>query len=214
MQRGRVETVSRFAREAEKANWIIRVYENATVLDSTDQEEVDKAIENLRALFEWSVNHSNSVTAVKEKALSAVRMQVQDYLNDHCSLQWRISGNGLTEFLEFNTLLGAMYLQFCWVLREASEVRRCKFCGKPIDKEAKNVSSRGNKKTYRNKQFCNRKCKHDFENEVKREKGAGETSTLSVTPYTKSKLERMASSRGLDVSGLLAEMILAYGDRR
>lgn len=214
LQRGGAEIVSRFAHEARQANWVKRVYENATLLESTDQEEVNKASENLRALFEWSVHHSNSVAEIKEKALGAVRRQIQDYLNDHCSLEWRTSGNGLTEFLEFETLLGAMYLQFSWVLREASDVRPCKFCGKPIDTETINDSSRGNKKTYRNKRFCRRKCKHDFENKVKREKREGEASILSVTPYTRSKLERMASSRGLDVSGLLAEMILAYEDRQ
>jgi hypothetical protein len=196
---GPIESVAAFAREAQEANLMKRTYEAALRLDSLEDQVVVEAFRELQSMFGWSRYSLPSLPECREKAWNAVITQVQRRLDKHCVVRWRRAGNGLVEFLEFKTLLGAMYLQFAWVLRSRADVRRCKHCGKPVE-------------GYKNKQFCNRSCKNTFRNQLNRERRHQEILSLSVPPTIRVEVEELAAARGMDVEALFREMLRSYKD--
>jgi hypothetical protein len=212
---GPEETVAAFVREAEEANWIKRVYEAALRLGEADDTEAVKAVEELRELFGWSVYARISPREAQEKALEAVRQQVQDCLGRHCSVRWRQSGEGFTEFLDFKNVMGAMYLQFAWVLREKAIARRCKYCGKLIPEStgAETGDEKKSRKTHKNKDYCNRTCKDAYRYEQGRRRRGQRDLVLSLPAATREEFERLATIRGLDAETLLAELIRAYKEQ-
>lgn len=181
------ETVAAFAREAKEARWTRELYEATLYLDSADAELVKRGIREARRLFGWPEHRETSAQECKEKALDAIELQVQDRLGDHCVTRFRRAGNGLADFLEYRTVLGAMYLQFAWVLRERANVRRCKRCRERIELEPgarEQKGEAGNKvsKPHKNTEFCSRQCRYDYNNERKRKKRKEANLGLSVEP--------------------------------
>jgi len=66
-------------------------------------------------------------------------------------------------------LLGAMYLQFYWLMTSAGDLSRCKYCGQIIS-YASSIASGGQTRKPRNdKTFCNSRCRHNYhyQNRVK-----------------------------------------------
>ena len=206
---GPKETVAAFIREAKEANWIKRVYEATISIRSTKNEVVKEAIEELRELLDWPTYYQPSPQECEDEALDTIRLGVQSKLDRHCLIRWQRAGNGLLEFLEFKNVLGAMYLQFAWVLREKASVRRCKHCGKPVEGTT-DVEETGGRKTYKNKKFCNRKCKDDYNNERKRKRSEEENPSLSVPLAAKKEMETLATARGMDIDVLFQEMLQIY----
>jgi hypothetical protein len=66
-------------------------------------------------------------------------------------------------------LLGAMYLQFYWLITSAAELARCKECGRIIPHAAPMPGSGRTRKTHKNKEFCNDRCRqrYHYHNRVK-----------------------------------------------
>jgi hypothetical protein len=215
---GPAETISGFAHEAKEANLLKRTYEAALLLDSDDKEVVEGAIRELREIFDSSEYYRPSPSEWKEKALDAVRLQVQNNLDRHCFIRWRRAGDGLVEFLDFRTVVGAMYLQFAWVLRGSSDVRRCRYCGKPVgsrlDGEERQAGEPKKKKTYKNKRFCNDRCRDAYKNERRRRTVGDEPLKISVPSTTREEIERLATVRAISTDALLQEMVRVYKECR
>ncbi len=181
------ESVAAFAREAKEARWTRELYEATLYLDSADDELVKRGIREARRLFGWPEHRETSAQECKEKALDAIELQVRDRLGNHCATRFRRAGNGLADFLEYRTLLGALYLQFAWVLRERANVRRCKWCGEriglePGTREQKGEAGNKVRKPHKNTEFCSRQCRYDYNNERKRKKRKEANLGLSVEP--------------------------------
>ena len=73
-------------------------------------------------------------------------------------------------------LLGAMYLQFYWLITSASALSRCKHCGRIIS-YAPPLPQSGKRKPRKDKVFCDERCRqnHHYHNRVKpaRKRGDG-----------------------------------------
>lgn len=217
MRGGPRETVEAFRREAEEANWVKLLYEAALRTDSKDEDVANQASRDIANLFGWPEGQSYRPQECKDRAIRAVEDKIQEVLGNHCTVRWRRAGNGLVEFPEFRTLLGAMYFQFAWVLRERAHTRRCKFCRKPIgiDPKPKELEDEPRtRKTYKNKEFCGRSCKNDYANERRRERSVQPAASVSVAASTGEEIKALAAKRGLRVDEFLEEMTRVYKDHR
>lgn len=201
---GQIETVAAFRREAEEAHWIKRLYEASLRIDDKNNKRAEQAARDIRELFEWSKSYDPLPQECKERAQRAVEEKIQEILGQHCQLEWRRAGNGLVEFPRFRTMLGAIYLQFSWLLRERANLKRCRFCGKPIPTE----------KHYRNREFCpSTLCKDSYFNWKKRRKREDIAVRFSVPPETSAEIDRLSAKRGMDQDAFLHEMLASYKAR-
>jgi hypothetical protein len=57
-------------------------------------------------------------------------------------------------------LLGAMYLQFFWLVTSAGELARCKYCGRIISYAPPIPESEG-RKPRKDKEFCDSRCRQN-----------------------------------------------------
>jgi hypothetical protein len=75
----------------------------------------------------------------------------------------------------FRNLLGAMYLQFYWLITSRAEIKRCKYCGRiislapPITPDGKN-----GRKPRSDKEYCNKSCQQNYDYH-KRRKNKGKS---------------------------------------
>jgi hypothetical protein len=75
-----------------------------------------------------------------------------------------LSVDGLNASWGVRNLLGAMYLQFFWLVTSAGELSRCKYCGRiisyappvPVGEEHKV------RKPRKDKEFCDSRCRQNF----------------------------------------------------
>ena len=212
------ETVAAFAREAREARWTRELYEAKLYLDSADDELVKTGIRETRRLFGWPEHHEPSEQECRDKALDAIELQVQDRLGNHCVTRFRRAGNGLVDFLEYRTLLGAMYLQFAWVLREGAAIRRCKWCGErfeiePASRQHRGESENRTRKTHKNKEFCGPTCRIDYNNDKKKRQKRQEADAEPSAPTeADERIRRLAAKRGMEIDDLLQEMLGVYED--
>lgn len=58
-------------------------------------------------------------------------------------------------------LLGAMYLQFLWLVDSAGELSRCKHCDRIIS-YAPPLPESGDRKSRKDKEFCNKRCRQNY----------------------------------------------------
>jgi hypothetical protein len=75
----------------------------------------------------------------------------------------------LTSTLKPRNLLGAMYLQFYWLVTSAAELSRCKQCGRIISHAASPPGMSEYRKPRKDKEFCSRQCRqnHHYQTRVK-----------------------------------------------
>ncbi len=68
----------------------------------------------------------------------------------------------LTASLWPRNLLGAMYLQFYWLITSAGDLSRCKHCGRFLS-YAPPISATGKTRKPRNdKEFCDSRCRQNY----------------------------------------------------
>jgi hypothetical protein len=84
------------------------------------------------------------------------------------------SPHQLYAFWQPRNLLGAMYLQFYWLITSAGETSRCKYCNRIISHSPPMPGS-GERKPNKNKQFCNHRCRQNYhyQNRVKPDRKKG-----------------------------------------
>lgn len=59
-------------------------------------------------------------------------------------------------------LLGAMYLQFYWLITSAGDVTRCKHCGRFLSDAPPISAAGGTRKPRKDKEFCNSRCRQNY----------------------------------------------------
>jgi hypothetical protein len=67
----------------------------------------------------------------------------------------------LTSTWRPRNLLGALYLQFFWLITSQGELDRCQYCNRIIS-YAPPMPGSGKRKTYRNKKFCSTQCRQNY----------------------------------------------------
>ena len=59
-------------------------------------------------------------------------------------------------------LLGAMYLQFYWMMTSSGDLARCKYCGQIISRAPSTVGSSQTRKPRNDKEFCGNGCRQNY----------------------------------------------------
>jgi hypothetical protein len=108
---GRSEKFSIFKREAELANWVLRLYEAATAEDGPD-------VPRIRELLELDDDDTGSAKEIKGRTLAEVARTVQSRLIGQCFP--RLYRPKDYSFIHspsgFGSLVGAMYLQMMYLM--------------------------------------------------------------------------------------------------
>jgi hypothetical protein len=156
------ERFSIFKREAELANWVLRLYEAATAENGPD-------VPRIGELLELDDDTMGSAKEIKGWALSEVARTVQRRLIGECFP--RLYGLKDHSFVHspsgFSSLGGAMYLQMMWLMTASGKIKRCAGpgCDKviyfdlsdlPDDPELKGRAVRG---TYKSREYCSTNCR-------------------------------------------------------
>lgn len=59
-------------------------------------------------------------------------------------------------------LLGAMYLQFYWMMTSGGDLSRCKFCDQVISRAPSSTGSGQTRKPRNDKEFCSSRCRQNY----------------------------------------------------
>jgi len=73
----------------------------------------------------------------------------------------RLTVDRLTASWGVRNLIGAMYLQFYWLITSAGELSRCKYCGRIIS-YAPPMPETGKRKPRKDKEFCSTSCRQNY----------------------------------------------------
>ncbi len=180
---GPEETDKIFTLEQSNANHTLNLYKAAL---SKDVKELEKLLDfegTAEEVPEWGEfidryflerRHESRVDLLINIATRFVEMAVNRVLEKHTypSLSFDLSEplaeqeklrnpQSLTASLWPRNLLGAMYLQFYWIITSSSNPSYCKYCQKPIS-YAPTMPGSGKRKTYKNKRFCNKQCRQNY----------------------------------------------------
>jgi hypothetical protein len=72
-----------------------------------------------------------------------------------------LSPGKLTSTWRARNLLGAMYLQFYWLITSMSDLSRCKYCGRIIS-YAPSMPESERRKPRKDKEFCDSRCRQNY----------------------------------------------------
>jgi hypothetical protein len=165
-QGGRVDTLSRFVREARYANAALRLYEAATAPEGPDTDFIQRGVPESR-----KDELAQSPTMAKEWALDRVALVVEAHVQEGCYPVLRRQEDGsFQQTFVFDNLLAAMWLQMMWLLMATGEIRRCARAGcnkiitydqppQPRVDPGLKKNARGKYKTRKDKQFCSTLCR-------------------------------------------------------
>jgi hypothetical protein len=156
---GRPDTVkvSEFRKEAERARFILEVYEATLNRD-----------EKFGRLLLHNYERSNADRAYLGDdywryllfACSVLRvMEVAGTVQTLCRPGVRIYGDDLSSVVgtwRYDNLLGAMYLQMYWLMTSDGDVTRCEYCGRIISLARTYPEGR---KRRRDRRFCDDACR-------------------------------------------------------
>jgi hypothetical protein len=91
-------------------------------------------------------------------ALSAFAYPAITYDNES---NLAVSPDKLTSTWRVRNLLGAIYLQFFWLITSTSDLSRCKYCGRIISYAPPMPESEG-RKPRKDKEFCDSRCRQNY----------------------------------------------------
>ncbi len=176
------ETLSKVRAEVEVANGILTLYE-ATLSKGVNKLEkalrVDGASPGARRGRKYfrSESERRGITypeALVDGALRIISEDVQQVLeaftypclahhspseNPPIDHVWTLET--MKSSLWPRNLLGAMYLQFLWLVDSAGELSRCKYCNRDIS-HAPPLPKSGDRKLRKDKEFCNERCRQNY----------------------------------------------------
>jgi hypothetical protein len=72
-----------------------------------------------------------------------------------------LSPDKLTGTWRVRNLLGAIYLQFFWLITSMSDLSRCTYCGRIIS-YAPPMPQSGKRKPRKDKVFCDSRCRQNY----------------------------------------------------
>jgi hypothetical protein len=159
---GRSEKFSIFKREAELANWVLRLYEAATAEDGPD-------VPSIRELLELDDDDTGSAKEIKGRTLTEVARAVQSRLIGQCFPRlYRLKDYSFIHSPSgFGSLVGAMYLQMMYLMTATGKIKRCggPECDKVIYFESSElpddpeIRGRAVRATYKSKEYCSTNCR-------------------------------------------------------
>lgn len=182
------ETLAAIWQEAGRANEALTLYEAALTRDEErlghllseawSPEEVDKEREHYltrkrETKVEWG-NHlaDNALGIVWEIIEGPLMAFTYPYVNIAGSWNPRylLTPERLVASWKSRNLLGAMYLQFYWLITSAAEKSLCRYCGRLIFDTPPLPQGGGRQRKPRSdKQYCNKQCRenHNYHTRIK-----------------------------------------------
>jgi hypothetical protein len=180
---GSEDSLGAFAAEVMHANWLLVLYEAALSKDAETLEEAIFSHPYVTLFYSdisdgfWELSKTKAQVVggtradlLADAALTLVTFQVGLYL-DACAYprptvevtaRKLVGPDSLNTSLEPRNLLGAMYLQFYWLITSARELSRCKYCNRLISHGPPTPGSGRKRKIYSNKQFCSDGCRQEY----------------------------------------------------
>jgi hypothetical protein len=167
---GPAESLSTFVSHAQDANFVLRLYEAATLPDGPNVEYLRERVV-AREPTEQYGGEKTSPKELRKLALAYVARTVHQQVSGECfPLLFRRKDGSFLQGWGFKSLLGAMYVQLMWLMTATGEsVRRCLWCHNVITfRQPEQPSDAGLKKNVRGKYrtrsdriFCDNddKCK-------------------------------------------------------
>jgi hypothetical protein len=181
------ETLAKYRAEVQVANRVLTLYEAVLSKDvarleqSLGRDNVSPQGPVLRARYRamakpYDISYNNFLV---DQALESVSWSVQQVLEafTYPCLAYYLSPNRLSgepqpgvylwtpetmrSSLWPRNLLGALYLQFLWVVDSASDLSHCKYCGRIIS-HALPLPGRGDRKPRKDKEFCDSRCRQNY----------------------------------------------------
>ena len=184
---GQQETLARVSNEARQANQVLTCYEAVLARDVEKLEQV--ASEDfaqipwvahylyvhpqqydestgwayIDALIDW-ILVVRVLTKVQEvlKAYTFPAIAHRSSLVSHTSVDDPWAPDLVIRSFYPRNLLGAMYLQFYWLVTSAAELERCRHCGKLIPHDIPMPGSGKKRKTHKNKKYCDERCRQNY----------------------------------------------------
>jgi len=164
----RIEVIWELAYQSNKS---LSLYE--AVL-GRDEEKLERAL-SLESDLEYAVTLENSAKASGVKWVDALinralRQIIEYALGDlyvyaypHISYpDDYLTIDQLTRSWGARNLLGAMGLQFYWLITSAGELAHCKYCGRIISYAPPMPGSDTDRKPRKDKEFCNSRCRQNY----------------------------------------------------
>jgi hypothetical protein len=182
------ETLAKYRAEVQVANRVLNLYEAALSKDvaklerSVGQDDVSPQGSALRRRYRGMAKRQGIGynDFLVDQALERVFESVQQVLEaftypclTHYSSPNRLSSDPrlpgdhlwtpetMRSSLWPRNLLGALYLQFLWLVDSASELSHCKYCGRIIS-HALPLPGRGDRKPRKDKEFCDSRCRQNY----------------------------------------------------
>jgi hypothetical protein len=172
------ETLAAVWREMVLANHALNLYEAALDKDVATLDRFWNDTEELRALDKelWPNETSTErTTRLTELALSHVARFVRSrldvfarptvYVLDEGSHTVPLTPDRVVASLSPRNLLGAMYLQFSWLITAFGELGRCKYCGELLFPDAPPMHQEGDKRKRRRRSdrvYCDEHCQQKY----------------------------------------------------
>jgi hypothetical protein len=172
------DSVQATKNEAQKAYFALILYEAAL---GKDKDKLEKIFLPAEQGTRWLNDKRRSLSQrAKEKgvewgdilvdeALRRVLVLVQGALGSYTYprisptvdyMEQPLTPERLTASWGVRNLLGAMYLQFYWMITSSGDLSRCKYCGHLIS-HARPLLGSGERKPRADKAFCSERCRHN-----------------------------------------------------
>lgn len=180
---GPQETLTRFLREATIARNILTLYEAALSNEAKNLEQALKIVVGsheanslvTEAQLKAKELESTYTNTLVDVALSNVVRGIQQVLeafaypcfsykpssSSRLFLDNELTPKSLAPSWWPRNLLGAMYLQFFWLVATGGDLSRCRHCGRIISYAPMVPSSTG-RKSRKDKEFCNSRCRQNY----------------------------------------------------
>jgi len=94
-------------------------------------------------------------------ALSVFAYPAITYDKESDPMRLALSPDKLTSTWRVRNLLGAIYLQFFWLITSTSDLSRCKYCGRIIS-YAPPMPQSDKRKPRKDKEFCDSRCRQNY----------------------------------------------------
>lgn len=180
---GAEETFSRTMHEMQKASRTLDLYEASLAKDEGRLEELlDMESESLSTVFRRHVIHNTQerfdlsykdalASVATHSAASAVEQILRQFTypaiapgrlpspTGRPTEDW--TPNSLESTVWPRNLLGAMYIQFYWLITSAGELSRCKYCNALMPSASSGFGDK-NRKPRRDKKFCSSQCRQNY----------------------------------------------------
>jgi hypothetical protein len=145
------ESIEKNASLNGRAYVVMEILDDMVVYDSMPSDwNAFLADRALRDIW-WMVGSALSIFAYPSISVQATSAHPKGELSpEKVTSTWRV-----------RNLLGAIYLQFYWLITSMSDLSRCKYCGRIIS-YAPSMPESGRRKPRKDKEFCDSRCRQNY----------------------------------------------------